>query len=104
MTYRTPDLAAECDALRAENARLRAIIDGRDAAPTIREARAHCHGAERGTFVVTLGDTAHGGAHCHARMATGLQRFTEQPQRWIALDRNGRPCPWPVVPTEGSAR
>jgi len=88
---------ASADGWREEATGLRAIVEGRTVAPTIKEARAHCHGAGRGAFVVTLGDTTHGGAHCHARMATGLQRFAEQPQRWIALDGEGRPCAWPVI-------
>ena len=56
--------------MRADNERLRAIVEGRTVAPTIREARAHCHGASesRGAFVVTRLDW---GAHGGARVATG---------------------------------
>lgn len=86
------------DAMRADNERLRAIVEGRTVAPTIREARAHCHGAaseSRGAFVVTRLDW---GAHGGARVATGLQPLPGAPHRWIAIDATGRPCPWPVTP------
>lgn len=79
------------DVLRCEVLRLRAIVEGRDAPPTIKQALAHSHGA-RGAFVVMLGD---GAAHYSARVVTGLQRFWQKPQRWWALDAAGRPCEWP---------
>lgn len=79
-------------ALLAERDVMLAIVEGRSTPPTIKEARAHSHGT-RGAFVVTLGGrNAHGGA----RIATGLQVFPQSPQRWIALDADGRPCAWPV--------
>lgn len=76
----------ECDALRA-------IVEGRTAPPTIREARQHSH-VTRGAFVAVLGSSP---AHLSARIATGLQRFDVTPQLWIALGADGRPCAWPVV-------
>lgn len=89
------DVAAERDALAADNARLRAIVEGRTVAPTIREARAHCHGSpgSRGAFVATRLDW---GAHGGARVATGLQPLPGATHRWIALDASGRPCAWPT--------
>jgi len=84
---------AERETLRRERDEARAIIAGRDTPPTIKEARAHSHGA-RGAFVVKLGD---GHAHYAARVVTGLQRFEKTPQRWWALDAEGRPCAWPKV-------
>ena len=88
------DVAALARTKGAELDALRAIIEGRAKPPTIAEARAHCHGT-RGAFVAKLGD---GNAHCCSRVVTGLQRFPASPQRWIALDANGRPCAWPTVP------
>ena len=79
--------------LATERDRLRAIIEGRTTPPTIAEARAHSHRA-RGAFVAMLGE---GEAHYRARVVTGLQRFSATPQRWIALDADGRPCAWPTA-------
>ena len=94
------EISAECVRLRTRLAAalrqahdLQEIIAGRTVPPTIREARQHSH-VTRGAFVAVLGD---GNAHCHARIATGLQRFDATPQLWIALDATGRPCAWPVV-------
>ena len=81
------------EAAEQECARLRAIVEGRQTPPTIREARQHSH-VTRGAFVVSLGG---GNAHLSARVATGLQRFDATPQLWIALDATGRPCAWPVI-------
>ena len=88
---------AECARLRGELAAARAAMTGQTTAPTIAEARKHCHGS-RGVFVVILGDTGEGGAHCRARIATGPQRFSEQPQRWIALAADGTVCAVPGAP------
>lgn len=80
-------------ALTAERDAAQTIIAGRTTPPTIKQARSHSHGT-RGAFVVMLGD---GGAHYSARVVTGLQRFEKTPQRWWAIDAEGRPCAWPIV-------
>ena len=87
------EMIRDTNALEFRESQLQKIIEGRTAPPTIAEARAHSH-VTRGAFVVMLGD---GHAHNSARIATGLQRFPEQPQRWWAIDANGAPCAWPVV-------
>jgi len=69
------------------------MVNGSTTPPTIKAARKHCH-VTRGSFAVTLGD---GNAHCCTRVATGLQRFPETPQRWIAFDATGRVT---AMPTE----
>ena len=87
------DAAERAERAEARVRELEAIIEGRTTPPTIAEARAHSHRA-RGAFVAMLGE---GEAHYRARVVTGLQRFSATPQRWIALDADGRPCAWPTA-------
>lgn len=87
----------EC--LLADRNALRAIVEGRTAAPTDAELRAHMDSG--GAWLVTI----------PARKRVRLHpetRYVDQPReasllwwtegaRWIAV-RDGRPCPWPVTP------
>ncbi len=66
MTYRTPDLAAECDALRAEVSALRAALDG-GGAPTPAEVDAHAL-----AHPLPTPPAASNGARCDAPVALWL--------------------------------
>lgn len=84
-----------------ENARLRAIVAGRDVPPTDAEIAAHhaaggrwlvSHDHDGRRLTYTL-DATPDDARAEARYAG------PHPRRWWALDATGRPCPWPT--TEG---
>lgn len=89
-----------------ERNELRAILAGREAPPT--DAEIEAHDAAQGVWLCRLTD-ARGverlvldarQARFHARPDVGARW---QVVRWWALDRDGCPCAWPVVPAEGSA-
>jgi len=93
------------DALRADNARLRAIVEGRTVAPTLAEARAHAAAGGRWTL-----------SHDHdgRRLVYTLDADVDdvRPEisaawpgaRWIPLDATGRPCPWPTALDAGEGQ
>jgi hypothetical protein len=87
---------------------LRAIVAGRTTAPTDDQIREHLRdkpdsstGLHRGSWLIT---SEYGGLPLVRRNAeTCIRIAAEQRLRcigwcWIALDRNGRPCAWPVTP------
>ena len=87
---------------------LRAIVAGRTTAPTDDQIREHLRdkpdsstGLHRGSWLIT---SEYGGLPLVRRNAeTCIRIAAEQRLRcigwcWIALDRNGRPCAWPVKP------
>lgn len=88
LEYAPADLAALCD----EVERLRAIIAGRDRAPTDAEIEAHA---------VADGSWLHADAEddattvCQSAWETRLVRC--RPGRWWALGPDKRVCAWPVV-------
>ena len=81
------DLAADRDATRA-------ILEGRATPPTDAEIDAH----ERvgGVWII---DHAEGPAFARFREDARLwQRgYPGKARRWLPIDRDGRPCAWPVV-------
>ena len=89
-----PGLARTVKALHAEVARLGAIIEGRTTPPTDAEIDAH----ERvgGVWII---DHAEGPAFARFREDARLwQRgYPGKARRWLPIDRDGRPCAWPVV-------
>ena len=86
-------------ALVAEVRRLRAIVEGRTTGPTTAEARAVRNAG--GCFVRTTAGRVRG----YSRRVSGLARLGSEAEdqrhsgnaRWFVVDRDGRPCEWPVV-------
>ena len=83
------------DAMRADNVRLRAIVAGRETAPTGAELTAHHD--EGGQWLViraasprSIVDTLRSVTDVRAWARSGT------PLRWLPLDASGRPCPWPT--------
>lgn len=99
------DLAAHsltlaCDAARAEADALRAIVEGRDVAPT-RDA-IDAHHATGGRWLAQWSN----GTSTTVQHPSALSHLAEEScepgrrlrvVRWWALDATGRPCPWPTV-------
>lgn len=91
-------------ALVAEVRRMRAIIAGRTAPPSDAEIAACA--AQRGKWYVgaSVGgegvagtDKAREWAAMHRQyIAEDPEGHTRRPWRWIAVDRDSRPCAWPV--------
>ena len=86
--------------------RLQEILDGRTDPPS--DAEIEAHAAARGTWAITEIDDPRGVVRTRLVLEAQViaQRQREQPHkalRWIALGADGKPCAWPVVPTEGSA-
>lgn len=89
----------EARALVAEVRRLRAIVEGRPTSPTTAEARAVKNAG--GCFVRTTAGRVRG----YSRCVSGLARLGSEAEdqrhsgnaRWFVVDRDGRPCAWPVV-------
>ena len=83
------------DAMRADNVRLRAIVEGRETAPT--DAELTTHHDEGGQWLViraasprSIVDTLRSVTDVRAWARSGT------PLRWLPLDASGRPCPWPT--------
>lgn len=96
--HRTRADAAEADrdALRAENARLRAIVEGRTTAPTRDEVDVHF--AAGGRWILRWSDGTFGTARGPCAVADASEPGILTAVRWWPLDRDGRPCAWPVTP------
>ena len=89
------------DAMRADNVRLRAIVAGRETAPT--DAELTTHHDEGGQWLViraasprSIVDTLRSVTDVRAWARSGT------PLRWLPLDASGRPCPWPTVAAEAA--
>jgi hypothetical protein len=83
------------DAMREDNVRLRAIVAGRETAPT--DAELTTHHDEGGQWLViraasprSIVDTLRSVTDVRAWARSGT------PLRWLPLDASGRPCPWPT--------
>lgn len=92
------------DVARAEVLALRSIVDGRTVPPTPNEVEAHrATGGSwrwsvisRGLAMAGMGGTSqtpHGSA-----IPAGWRRDDHITECWWALDREDRPCAWPVAP------
>jgi len=88
-------LRALTDAMRADNVRLRAIVAGRETAPT--DAELTTHHDEGGQWLViraasprSIVDTLRSVTDVRAWARSGT------PLRWLPLDASGRPCAWPT--------
>lgn len=92
--------------LRGEHEALREIVEGRAVPPTDEEIAAHAavggrwtvshnHDGRRLTYTL---DATPDDARAEARYAGPNTR------RWWPLDRDGRPCPWPVEASTGGGR
>lgn len=90
------DVVLVVDALRAENARLRAIVEGRTTAPTRDEVDVHF--AAGGRWILRWSDGTFGTARGPCAVADASEPGILTAVRWWPLDRDGRPCAWPVTP------
>lgn len=84
---------ADRDALRAENARLRAIVEGSATPPT--DAEIDAHWRVGGAWLVS-GSVVTGAYEVRRLASLGIAHLT-----WVPLSGtlHGRtPCPWPVTP------
>lgn len=99
-----PAPCASCDALRAEVAALRAVIDGRAVPPT--DAEIDAHAAVGGKWRVRAQwsagprmsvDDVNAWAPGVARLLRGQENT-----HWWATDADDVLCAWPVVPAEGA--
>ena len=104
MTYRddAPSLRAECERLRAEVAGLRANAEGRTVPPTDDEIDAHALAG--GSWIVGVRtvhrprDAREVREMCERRAALHAESPPGWPPfRWLAFDRVGALCPWPVA-------
>ena len=81
------------DAMRADNVRLRAIVAGRETAPT--DAEIDAHWRVGGAWLVS-GSVVTGAYEVRRLASLGIAHLT-----WVPLSGtlHGRtPCPWPVTP------
>ena len=91
------------DAMRADNVRLRAIVEGRTVPPTPQEIAAH-HDASGSGWLVSSDRDVIPYTLCRSEARDG---GAPDGARWWPLDASGRPCPWPTVAAEaatGAAR
>lgn len=86
------------DAMRADNVRLRAIVEGRTVAPSDAEITAH-HDAGGSGWLVSSDRDVIPYTLCRSEARDG---GASPGARWWALDASGRPCPWPT-PALGAA-
>lgn len=90
------ELRQRADDAERVAADLRAIIEGRTTPPTDDESRAHA--SEGGWWLALVVEDARPDRDAiphvavHGRVAPGWRGL-----RWLALDANGRPCPWPTT-------
>lgn len=92
------------DALRADNVRLRAIVEGRTRAPTDAEIAAHAAAGGAWLLQDASYDVERVSAQ-RARVAAARTRSSVTThQRWWAIDREDRPCPWPTALDAGEGR
>jgi len=80
------------DAMRADNVRLRAIVEGRTVAPSDAEITAH-HDAGGSGWLVSSDRDVIPYTLCRSEARDG---GASPGARWWALDASGRPCPWPT--------
>lgn len=80
------------DAMRADNVRLRAIVAGRETAPTDAELTTHHDEGGSGWLVSSDRDVIPY-TLCRSEARDG---GASPGARWWALDASGRPCPWPT--------
>lgn len=91
------------DGLRAELARLRAIVEGRTTAPT--DAEIAAHDAACGRWVLDTPDwTDVPSGEAERRYADHHRDRPALGWRWLPLDRDGRPCAWPAPDAADAAR
>lgn len=88
-------LATDLDAAALKN--LRAIVEGRTAAPTDAEIKAHWSAGGMFRYRTEGGGT--GTVHSRYDLLLALRAIGDDPARWWAFDATGRPCAWPTVPT-----
>lgn len=101
------DLRAQLAAVTAERDALRVIVEGRLTPPTPEEIAAHAPFG--GTWAVTAAWFASrtpmpdgplstpGRAESVANNLARGEPAEGYPQRWVPIDREGRPCAWPTV-------
>ena len=95
-------VTTERDAARAEAAGLRAIVEGRTRAPTDAEIAAHAAAGGAWLLQDASCDVERVSAQ-RARVAAARTRSSVTThQRWWAIDRDDRPCPWPTVAAEAA--
>lgn len=80
------------DAMRADNVRLRGIVEGRTVAPSDAEITAH-HDAGGSGWLVSSDRDVIPYTLCRSEARDG---GASPGARWWALDASGRPCPWPT--------
>ena len=80
------------DAMRADNVRLRAIVEGRTVPPTPQEIAAH-HDASGSGWLVSSDRDVIPYTLCRSEARDG---GAPDGARWWPLDASGRPCPWPT--------
>lgn len=99
------DVAAERDALAADNARLRAIVEGREHPPTPDEAEAHYRAGGGWLYARAEGCRASVAAvPMTVRSIACAADYQRETLRWWPLDATGRPCPWPTALDAGEGR
>ncbi len=80
------------DAMRADNVRLRAVVEGRTVPPTPQEIAAH-HDASGSGWLVSSDRDVIPYTLCRSEARDG---GAPDGARWWPLDASGRPCPWPT--------
>ena len=93
------------DALRADNVRLRAIVEGREHPPTPDEAEAHYRAGGGWLYARAEGCRASVAAvPMTVRSIACAADYQRETLRWWPLDATGRPCPWPTALDAGEGR
>lgn len=105
-------MSSQVARLTVERDEARAVINGRNTAPTDEEIAAHAHPLRSpiGAWLITATDGPRQLVHLwrpfdgdsrsedweKLRRRMGPFKFTIA--RWVPIDAEGRPCAWPVVP------
>lgn len=91
------------DAMRADNVRLRAIVEGRTVPPTDAEIAAHERAGGRWRCALVHLRGGHDWMDDDDARAK-VRLSAPGTWRWWPLDASGRPCPWPTALDAGEGR